>query len=123
MKLEFCCSNCTSTIKSNSELEGLKIRCKQCGEQMIIPAFFASQLPAAENNIIIPPLSHPQQLKLYLKTLLYLLSPQIIFKPRHIRLKLNQHYHSLLTAHICKTVYLKKINSYTQAAYQFINKD
>ena len=90
---------------------------------MIIPTFFATQLPSAENDISIPTLSHPQQLKLYLITLLYLLSPQTILNPRHIGLTLNQHYHSLQTAHFCKTVYLEKINRYTQEANEFINKD
>ena len=121
MKLEFSCSKCTTMIKSNSGLEGLKTKCKQCGEQMIVPTFFAAQLPSPENDITMPVLSHPQQLKLYLRTLLYLLSPQIIFSPRHIEIKLKQHYNSLFTAYICKIIYLEKTRKYTQEARNFIN--
>ena len=120
MKLEFRCATCATAIKSNSELEGLAIKCKNCGESMLVPCFFASKLPSKENELIAPRPPFLAQLKLYLMTLLYLLSPQIIFNPRQLKSKLSQRYQSLLTAYICRTVYLKKINRYALEAGEFV---
>lgn len=121
MKLEFRCATCSAVIKSNSELEGLAIKCKNCRESMIIPCFFATQIPSQENGLIVPRLPFSQQFKLCLITLLYLLSPQIIFNPRQLKFKLSQRYQSLSTAYSCRTVYMRKINRYALEAREFVN--
>ncbi len=121
MKLEFRCAICSAVIKSNSELEGLTIRCKKCGESMLIPYFFATQIPSKENGLKTQQLPFIQQFKLYLSTILYLLSPQVIFNPRQLKSRLSQRYQSLFTAYTCRTVYMRKINNYASAAREFVN--